>query len=54
MASPDLSELGVLSEKHIGMGLFISKNHVVSMGGMIQFKCDNGTMFEVTIPKPTA
>ncbi|MCG8335011.1 MAG: ATP-binding protein [Proteobacteria bacterium] len=47
----DTSELGELGEKHIGMGLYITKNHIISMGGMIQYKCENGTMFEVTIPK---
>lgn len=40
-----------LVEKHIGMGLYISRNHVISMGGDIQFKSGRGTTFEVTIPK---
>ncbi len=46
-----VSDIGSLDEKHIGMGLYISKNHVISMGGSIQYKCDTGTTFEVTIPK---
>jgi sensor histidine kinase regulating citrate/malate metabolism len=50
-SAANTSELGELGEKHIGMGLYITKNHIISMGGMIQYKCDNGTMFEVTIPK---
>ncbi|MBU2513146.1 PAS domain-containing protein [bacterium] len=49
--SSDSSELGVLGEEHIGMGLYISKNHVISMGGSIQYKSDTETTFEVTIPK---
>ncbi len=40
-----------LEEKHIGMGLYITQNHVISMGGDIQFKSGQGTTFEVTIPK---
>ncbi len=40
-----------LGEKHIGMGLYITRNHVISMGGDIQFKSDRQTTFEVTIPK---
>ncbi|MBT6502299.1 MAG: GHKL domain-containing protein [Deltaproteobacteria bacterium] len=38
-------------EKHIGMGLYITRNHVISMGGSIQFKSDRQTTFEVSIPK---
>jgi len=40
-----------LEEKHIGMGLYITQNHVISMGGNIQFKSDRQTTFEVSIPK---
>lgn len=40
-----------LEEKHIGMGLYITQNHVISMGGNIQFKSGRETTFEVTIPK---
>ena len=40
-----------LDEKHIGMGLYITQNHVISMGGNIQFKSDRQTTFEVSIPK---
>jgi sensor histidine kinase regulating citrate/malate metabolism len=47
----EAAEFGVLDEKHIGMGLYISKNHAISMGGSIQYKCDVETTFEVTIPK---
>lgn len=38
-------------DKHIGMGLYIAQNHVISMGGSIQFKSSRETTFEVTIPK---
>lgn len=47
----DSTELGILGEKHIGMGLYIARNHVISMGGSIQYKSDDETTFEVTIPK---
>lgn len=40
-----------LAEKHLGMGLYITQNHVISMGGSIQFKSGRQTTFEVTIPK---
>lgn len=46
--NPDSSSL---AEKHIGMGLYIARNHVISMGGSIQFKSGRQTTFEVTIPK---
>ena len=49
--TPDSTELGILGEKHIGMGLYISRNHVISMGGSIQYKSDELTTFEVKIPK---
>lgn len=42
---------GKPAEKHIGMGLYIARNYVISMGGSIQYKTENGAMFEVTLPK---
>ncbi|MFH2130030.1 MAG: ATP-binding protein [bacterium] len=47
--SPD--NPGGPGEKHIGMGLYITQNHVISMGGSIQFKSSRQTTFEVSIPK---
>jgi len=38
-------------DNNIGMGLYIAQNHVISMGGNIQFKSGRETTFEVTIPK---
>lgn len=40
-----------LGEKNFGMGLYITQNHVISMGGSIQFKSEDRTTFEVSIPK---
>ena len=37
--------------KHMGFGLYITQNHVLSMSGGIQFKSEKGTTFEVSIPK---
>lgn len=51
-SEPNQTDLSnALGEKHIGMGLYITQNHVISMGGNIQFKSDDQTTFEVTIPK---
>ena len=50
-AVAEMEQLDVFAEEHMGMGLYISKNYIISMGGSIQYKRDHETIFEVTMPK---
>ncbi len=49
--SIDGQHVGINREAHMGMGLYITQNYVLALGGEIQFKSNQGTCFEVTIPK---
>ncbi|MBT7007079.1 hypothetical protein HN958_01060, partial [Candidatus Falkowbacteria bacterium] len=46
----NLNKLQNKKEQNRGMGLYITQNHVFSMGGNIQFKTNGGTTFEIIIP----
>lgn len=49
-ATDNPDELQNKKEQGRGMGLYITQNHVYSMGGNIQFKTNYGTTFEIIIP----
>ena len=49
-ATDNPDELQNKKEQNRGMGLYITQNHVFSMGGNIQFKTNGGTTFEIIIP----